>query len=256
MSRPKKQTVDYFPHDCQHKGTMFILEQQYGNDGYSFWFKMLEILGTSEGHFIDCNNPHQWLFLTAKTRLSEDICRNILSLLSGLDAIDRELWECSNIIWSANFVERVSEAYRNRISEIPVRPDILRKKPLIETDNKPHSDTENPHTKLNYTKEKKSKERRKEKTPPPSDFSISDDVRKWAEKKGLDRLEEHLEIFIQKCKSNGYKYLDHDAAFMSCIREDWGKIRKIDASQKHQTNRLSGLNEKNYSEGVNKDGSF
>lgn len=67
MARPKKQTVDYFPHSCVHKKTMFILEQKYGNDGYAFWFKLLEMLGSTEGHFLSLKNGMEWEFLIAKT---------------------------------------------------------------------------------------------------------------------------------------------------------------------------------------------
>lgn len=150
MARPKKQTVDYFPHDCDHKKTMFVLEQKYGNDGYAFWFKLLEMLGRAEGHCINLNDATEWEFLTSKTRVTDSICGEILDLLARLDAIDRELWE-SRVIWCQNFVDRIRDAYRNRTSEIPVRPDFLRKKPL-ET---PISDTINPQTKLNKTKVKK-----------------------------------------------------------------------------------------------------
>lgn len=148
MSRPKKQTVDYFPHDCLHKGTMFIIEQKYGNDGYSFWFKLLELLGTSEGHFIDCNNQHDWLFLTAKTRLTEDLCTEILNMLASLKAIDQELWELSKIIWSDNFIGRIADAYRNRTSGIPIKPAMNGKKPS----SIGVSDVRNPQTKLKETK--------------------------------------------------------------------------------------------------------
>ncbi len=52
MARPKKQTVDYFPHFVKGGRTIFILENKFGNDGYAFWFKLLEILGESEGIFL------------------------------------------------------------------------------------------------------------------------------------------------------------------------------------------------------------
>lgn len=54
MARPKKQTVDYFPHFVKGGRTIFILENKFGNDGYAFWFKLLEILGESEGWKIQC----------------------------------------------------------------------------------------------------------------------------------------------------------------------------------------------------------
>ncbi len=72
MARPKKKGVDYFPHDCVTGKTIFILEQKYGNDGYAFWFKLLEFLGTKEGHYLDCHNIEDIEFLQAKTHLDDN----------------------------------------------------------------------------------------------------------------------------------------------------------------------------------------
>jgi len=152
MARPKKQTVDYFPHYCNHKKTMYILEQRYGNDGYAFWFKVLEILGATEGHFIDLNNNETWEFLQAKTRLDGSLCEEILNLLAKLNAIDAELWE-QRIIWSQNFVDGIAPVYKNRRVEIPTRPGFYRQKPRkaeVSTDQKPQSRVE-------YSRVKKSK---------------------------------------------------------------------------------------------------
>ena len=124
MARPRKQTVDYFPHQCNHKKTMFILEQRYGNDGYAFWFKLLETLGNNEGHFIDLRNEVDWQFLASLTRMEEDACEEILSLLAKLGAIDQELW-AEKIVWSQKFVDGITDAYRNRKVDIPKRPDYL-----------------------------------------------------------------------------------------------------------------------------------
>ena len=43
MSRPRKNIVDYFPHIARSGKTVFILEQEFGNDGYAALFKILEI---------------------------------------------------------------------------------------------------------------------------------------------------------------------------------------------------------------------
>ena len=107
---------------------MFILEQRYGNDGYAFWFKLLETLGDSEGHFIDLNDPIAWEFLQSKTRLPADICAEILDLLAKLDAIDQELWE-SKVVWSDNFLKQITEVYRNRRVDAPLKPTNYTKEP-------------------------------------------------------------------------------------------------------------------------------
>ena len=48
MGRRKLNSVEYFPHDVKGGKTLFILESRYGNTGYAFWFKTLEILASSD----------------------------------------------------------------------------------------------------------------------------------------------------------------------------------------------------------------
>ena len=154
MSRPKKQTVDYFPHHCMHKKTMFILEQKYGNDGYAFWFKLLEILGSTEGHCLHLKNGLDWEFLIAKTKLDKEKCIEILELLTTVEAIDKDLWTQDQKVWSDNFIENIKDAYRNRVEDIPPKPELLHKKPT----SKEVSNVRKPHTILNHTKEDNTKE--------------------------------------------------------------------------------------------------
>lgn len=154
MARPKKTTVDYFPHTCSHKTTVFILEQKYGNDGYAFWFKILEMLASTEGHYVDCNNIHKWEFLQAKTYLDENKCNEILDLLAKLDAIDKKLWT-KRIVWCDNFIDGIADVYKNRRVDMPIKPSFYRRKPQ----QKGISTDRNPHSKLKETKLKETNRR-------------------------------------------------------------------------------------------------
>lgn len=124
MARPIKDTVDYFPHSCIHGKTMYIIESKYGTKGYAAWFKLLEQLGTTPNHFIDCRNNGTLEFLQAKTDMDEVTITGMFDLLAKLHAIDDELWQI-RVIWCQNFVDGISEAYKNRKREAPVRPDHL-----------------------------------------------------------------------------------------------------------------------------------
>lgn len=123
MARPKKEGVDYFSHDVDATSsrTVFTLESKFGNDGYAFWFKLLEILGSQSELYYDCRNPANWLFLTAKTRVSEVIATEILDTLSQVDAIDADLW-CQKVIWVQKFSERLLDVFHKRGAETPVKP--------------------------------------------------------------------------------------------------------------------------------------
>ena len=63
------------------------------------------------------------------------------------------------------------------------------------------------------------------KTSMPEGFGVSERVRAWAEKRGFDRLEDHLDAFTRKASMNAYTYANWDDALMEAIREDWAKLR-------------------------------
>ena len=121
MARPKKNKIDYFPHLVASGKTMFILEQKYGNDGYAFWFKLLELLGDTVGHSFCLRNDSNWEFLLAKTRVSDITATEILDTLAKLGAIDAELWE-EKVIWCQNFIDNISDVYLKRKQKVPVKP--------------------------------------------------------------------------------------------------------------------------------------
>jgi DnaD/phage-associated family protein len=133
MARPKKQTIEYFPHYVNSGKTMFILESNFGNDGYAFWFKLLELLGSTNGMYYDYNNLTNREFLLAKTRLNEVTVNRILDTLANLDAIDKELWYQEKMIWSQNLVNNVRDAFKRRIDDMPQKPLLYTETPPQES---------------------------------------------------------------------------------------------------------------------------
>ena len=121
MARQSKQTVDYFPHNCKHGKTIFILEKKYGNNGYAFWFKLLEELGSSEGHFLDLSDDVVLEFLSAKMMIPTTEMIEMFDLLSKLGNIDKDLWS-KKIVWCGNFVENISTVYDKRVVSVPLKP--------------------------------------------------------------------------------------------------------------------------------------
>jgi hypothetical protein len=139
MARPLKDTVDFFPHYAETGKTLYIIESKFKNDGYAFWFKLLQRLCKSKGHFIDCNNTAEWQFLQAITLVSEDIANSILNLLAELDAIDKDLWG-HKIIWVENLVKNLTPIYQNRKQPLPIKPIITNNNPTttdVSTNNNP-----------------------------------------------------------------------------------------------------------------------
>ncbi len=165
MARPQKLTVDYFPHICKSGKTLAILENHFGNDGYAFWFKLLEILATTDGHYYQTENPMNWEFLLAKTHVATELARDIIQLLVQLDAIDKDLWDKHKVIWVQKLVDNVADAYRNRTTRLPHKPSFDGSKPLMADSSLVEnsipidiSSTINSQTKLNNSKLNNSKE--------------------------------------------------------------------------------------------------
>lgn len=216
MARQKRNTVEYFPHTTTHKRTIFVLEQKYGNDGYSFWFKLLEILGGTENHFFDTKIPEDMMFLASKTRLEEDICFEILDVLSGLNAIDRELWK-HGVIWCQNFVDGVADVYKRRNREAPQKPRISDLRPEIfepeippEKDNFTQFEPEIPPEQDSCTQseskipQSKVKER-KVNTIPQNEFAGDDQEEVYLTKKNRKLKGKRLESFMRFWEAFSYK---------------------------------------------------
>jgi len=170
MPRAKKQTVNWFPHSCTHGKTIFVLEKKYQLRGYAFWFKLLEVLGDSEGHFYNFNDLGDKEFLQAYTGGGEET-EEMLNLLASLDAIDRDAW-AAKIIWSANFIKGIAQTYVNRRVDPPPRPDnyILKYTPGYVPTRSLHKKGQ--EGKGREGKEGKGKEGKEDKgAPPPPDGS-------------------------------------------------------------------------------------
>jgi hypothetical protein len=126
MGRRGKVKVDYFPHVTQTGMTMDILQSRWGNDGYAFWFKLLELLGNAQGFCYNCNSAPEWEYLLARTRVTAEVATAILDKLAEIEAIDAELWR-EKWVWSDNFVAGVAPAFEKRKGELPHKPDFRRR---------------------------------------------------------------------------------------------------------------------------------
>ena len=128
MARPTKTSVDYFPHMTHSGKTIAILEARWGNDGYAFWFKLLELLGDSSDFSFNCSRSADWEYLLSKTRVTEPVARAILDKLAEVEAIDAACWQ-QNIVWSDNFCRNLEPVFEKRKGQKPQKPKFPQQKP-------------------------------------------------------------------------------------------------------------------------------
>jgi len=117
--RPKK-CPPFFPHFAnasRDSNTIEVLENEngvdgkpLGNNGYAFWFKLLEMLRVSEGMYIDCRIPANWKRVQSRTRLSEEDVTICINVLCTMGAINADYWNDYNVIWCDKFLEHLQDA--------------------------------------------------------------------------------------------------------------------------------------------------
>jgi hypothetical protein len=224
MARPLKYTVEYFPHLCKQGKTMYILESRYGNDGYAFWFKLLEILATTEGHYFIADNDEQWEFLGAKTRFPTQEMGVILGLLAKIDAIDKELWEEHKLIWCQKLVENVADVYENRTGLLPEKPyydGVILHQNIDNHNNNPIKLPHNTQTKLKETKLKETKYNiyGEFKNVKLSEIEYGKLIERYGEK----RTGVMIESLSAYMKSKNKRYKSHYATILNWFRMDEAK---------------------------------
>ena len=138
MGRTAKSGVDYFSHDtgAHNRKTISALRSRFGNDGYAFWFILLELLGEQQNLSLDCSDEINLIYLCTETQVSEKTAAEILDLLSRMEAIDRELWQKHRVIWCQGFADRLKDVYRRRSCKAPTKPVFLdenTKNPISQT---------------------------------------------------------------------------------------------------------------------------
>ena len=129
VSRISKNVAEYFPHFAADSRTKSILESRFGNDGYAFWFKLLELLCKTDGHSYDCRNALDWEYLLGYTRVSAETAGQILDLLAGMGKIDQPLWADGQTIWCQALVENLRPVYEKRRRLPPEKPLLGRESP-------------------------------------------------------------------------------------------------------------------------------
>lgn len=198
MSRPGKQTVDYFPHyaGASNGKTMYILQNKYGNDGYAFWFKLLEMLASAEGHYLSYKDPADWQFLLAKTRVTDNRAKEILATLADVKAIEPELYQ-HQIIWIQKFIDNLEAVYKRRTMANPRKPRISDDGKVIDDNIKAIPEDKKLQSKVDETKLDESISNESEGSSSDSNKNLTKDDAIEAYEKNIGEVSETMENEIE-----------------------------------------------------------
>lgn len=125
----KRKKISWFHHYTEHGKTLSVLEGRWGNNGYAFFFKLLEVLCCSDGLYLELNDINK-NYLLSITHIDETTLINIINSLVEMGKIDRELWENQRVIWYENLVDSL-DPYRDYSGAN--RPQKPQKQPVRES---------------------------------------------------------------------------------------------------------------------------
>jgi hypothetical protein len=103
-----------------------MLEAKYGIIGYAFYYKLLQLLASEDGHYYDARDPMSLDFLEQKLCGGQVSVTEMLGTLSKWGKIDQKLWD-NKVVWYQGFVDTLIPVYKKRERQIPEKEDVYRK---------------------------------------------------------------------------------------------------------------------------------
>ena len=123
MARPKKRTVDYFPHFVNDGKVKTLVENKFGNIGYTCYYKIQERLADTDNHYIDLRDDLNYEYFIGEIKIDEEEITPIIEYLCKLKYLCKNLWS-NKILWSDQFVENITDAYSKRLGSYPTKPTL------------------------------------------------------------------------------------------------------------------------------------
>ncbi len=121
-----KKVITSFKHGIEENKAVMILENRFGVIGYAFFYKLMEVLSATIGHYIYCDEVAKWEYFLAKVRMQDEQVQPMLDLLALLGVIDKELWEEDKCIFCEDLVQEFNKIYKRRKNMTEVEKPLLR----------------------------------------------------------------------------------------------------------------------------------
>lgn len=108
MARPQKQGLDYFPHDtdAMNDEKLEIMQLLYGNDGYAFYFKMLERIYRTPDFMLDVSDAETKKVMIKKCDVDEMMFDMMLQSCIKHGLFDASLFNEFGIVSSDGIIKR------------------------------------------------------------------------------------------------------------------------------------------------------
>ena len=116
MARPRKEGMDYYPHDTDASNDEKIeaMRSIFGNDGYAFYFILLERIYRTDRAEIDISKRVFKMALVTKTMVDEQKFDEMLEAAIELNLFDENSFRERSVLTSRGIQKRFSEVKNMR----------------------------------------------------------------------------------------------------------------------------------------------
>ncbi len=234
MARPRKDGLDYFPHDTDAANDEKVeaLRMLYGNDGYAFYFILLErIYRTSTGEIV-VSDAETKQILSRKVDVTIEKFEEMLKTALKRGCFDVERYEKDGILTSKGIKKRMEPVISKRLKmkELYQSSDSFCMVSDAETKNKPD--------KVKERKEKESIEKKKEKKHKYGEFKnviLSESEYEKLFIKFNGTAQEKIEVLSEYLARVGAKYKSHYLTILKWAKDD-KKTKPLSFSEQAEEN--------------------
>jgi hypothetical protein len=168
MARPKKEGMDYFPHDTDAVNDEKIeaLRMLYGNDGYAFYFILLERIYRTPNFELDVSDAETIQILSRKVGVNEEVFNKILTTSLKRGCFDKELYEEKGFLSSPGIKKRATVVVEKRV-KMRDKYSVDKDKVVSDAETPQETREETPQSKVKESKEKESKVKKISNSPKP-----------------------------------------------------------------------------------------
>lgn len=201
--------MKWFKHDSNASidAKLKRLRLKYGMEGYGVYWYLLECVArTVEPHNLTFELEEDAELIAAEVNIHRERIEEMMRFMCDLGLFENAEGRITCLKMSSRSDEYTMKLMRNDNSVRTKSGSTPEKIPPNRIDRIDRIDI------------------RKRKTSIPDGFGISEEVRKWAEKNGHKRLNQHLEHFVDRSQSRDYKYVNWDSAFKEAIRKNWAGL--------------------------------
>lgn len=232
MARPKKEGMDYFPHDTDSVNDEKVeaLRMLYGNDGYAFYFILLERIYRTKNAELDVSDAETMQILSRKVGVTIQEFENMLKTALKRDCFDQNEYEKRGVL--------TSNGIKKRLAPIIEKRESMRRKYVSnnEKDSCVVSDAETRQKpdKVKESKVKKSKENTNKKQYADFVTLTSEEYKKLLTEHGESKTKRMIEILDNYKGSSGKKYKSDYRTILNWVVERVNEEFKKKTSSKGQ----------------------